>query len=279
MSHFRHSKRICDFITPAVAIFVGLLLTFPIFYGIFGAFKSPAEFSAYPPTFLPESFGYLENFRNALTQMPYFRYLLNSSVVALLGTTMRLAFAILAAYAFAFYEFRGKRALFFILLATMMFPADTLVVTNYLTITRLGLLNTYLAMSVTSFVGAAQMFMLRQNFRTMPRALREAAELDGCGDLRFLWRILLPMSRPVVVTLFIQSFITIWNSYLWPLLVTSSNDMRTIQVGVAMLTSIEDSNYYLVLAGATLSMLPSFLLFIILRRNITKSMEAGPLTG
>ena len=121
--------------------------------------------------------------------------------------------------------------------------------------------------------------MLRQNFRTIPRALHDAAELDGCGDIRFLTSVLLPISKPVLITLLVQSFITSWNSYLWPLLVTNSTDMRTVQVGVSMLTSIEDTNYYLVLAGVTLTLIPSLILFIILRRNITKGMTAGALVG
>jgi sn-glycerol 3-phosphate transport system permease protein len=262
-----------------LALVVGFVIVFPIVYGIFGAFKSPAEFSAYPPTFLPQSFAYFENFQNAFAQVPFLRFALNSFLVGVLASTLRLSFAALAAYAFVFYEFRLKKILFFLVLATMMLPGDTLLITNYLTITRLGLLDTYLGMAITSFVGAAQMFMLRQNFKTLPRSLKEAGEMDGCGDIRFLLAILLPISKPVLLTLYVQSFVTVWNAYLWPLLVTNTTKMRTVQVGITMITSFEETNYYLVLAGVALTLIPSFILFIFLRRSITRGMTAGALVG
>jgi sn-glycerol 3-phosphate transport system permease protein len=272
-------RKLFNVLTPIAAIAVGIVIVFPLVYGIFGAFKSPAEFSSYPPTVLPKSFLYTENFKNAMNIMPFWRYMFNSLIVASISSVVRITFAVLAAYAFAFYDFRGKNLLFFLLLATMMFPGDTLLVTNYLTVSQLGLMDTYLAMCITSFVGASQMFMLRQNFRTIPRDLRNAAELDGCGDLKFITKVLLPISKPVLITLLVQSFITSWNAYLWPLLVTNSAEMRTLQVGVSMLTSLEDTNYYLVLAGVTLSLLPSLVLFVIMRRNINKGMTAGALVG
>ncbi|MDD4080972.1 MAG: carbohydrate ABC transporter permease [Eubacteriales bacterium] len=263
----------------AAALALGLIIIFPIVYGILGAFKSPAEFSAYPPTFWPKSFAYTQNFSDAFARVPFLRFGFNSLVVALIGTVIRLLFAILAAFAFAFYDFRLKNALFLVVLATMMLPGDTLLVTNYLTVSRLRLLDSYLGMAITSFVGATQMFMLRQSFLTFPRELKDAGQMDGCGDLRFLATILLPISKPVLVTLFVQSFVTMWNAYLWPLLVTNSNHMRTIQVGITMITSFEDTNYHLVLAGVALSLIPAFLLFIILRRNIQRNMTAGALVG
>lgn len=275
----RQRKRLSDISVSIVSLLVGLLIVFPVVYGILGAFKSEAEFASYPPTLLPKSFLYLENFRSVWAQVPMTRFFFNSLAVAILGTSVRLIFAVLAAYSFVFYEFRGKKFLFFFILGTMMLPGDTLLVTNYQTITKLRLLDTYLGMAIVSFVGATQMFMLRQNFKSSPVALREASQLDGCGDIRFLLSILLPISKPVLLTLFVQGFIALWNAYLWPLLVTNKNEMRTIQVGITMLTTVEDTNYYLVLAGVALSLIPAFILFFFLRRNITRSMTAGALVG
>lgn len=279
MNQLKIQKQAENIAVQLLALVVGFVIVFPIVYGIFGAFKSPAEFSAYPPTFLPQSFAYFENFQNAFAQVPFLRFALNSFLVGVLASTLRLSFAALAAYAFVFYEFRLKKILFFLVLATMMLPGDTLLITNYLTITRLGLLDTYLGMAITSFVGAAQMFMLRQNFKTLPRSLKEAGEMDGCGDIRFLLAILLPISKPVLLTLYVQSFVTVWNAYLWPLLVTNTTKMRTVQVGITMITSFEETNYYLVLAGVALTLIPSFILFIFLRRSITRGMTAGALVG
>jgi len=279
MSGLKQRRMLGGIAVQITALLVGLTIIFPIIYGILGAFKSPAEFSAYPPSFWPKSFAYTQNFQDAFARVPFLRYGLNSLIVALIGTTARLLFAVLAAFAFAFYDFRFKKTLFLVILATMMLPGDTLLVTNYLTVSRLGLLNSYLGMAITSFVGATQMFMLRQSFLTFPRDLKEAGQIDGCGDLRFLATILLPISKPVLVTLSVQSFVTLWNAYLWPLLVTNSTNMRTIQVGITMITSFEDTNYHLVLAGETLSLIPAFLLFIVLRRNIHRNMTAGALVG
>ena len=279
MNQLKIQRQAENIAVQLLALVVGFVIVFPIVYGIFGAFKSPAEFSAYPPTFLPQSFAYFENFQNAFAQVPFLRFALNSFLVGVLASTLRLSFAALAAYAFVFYEFRLKKILFFLVLATMMLPGDTLLITNYLTITRLGLLDTYLGMAITSFVGAAQMFMLRQNFKTLPRSLKEAGEMDGCGDIRFLLAILLPISKPVLLTLYVQSFVTVWNAYLWPLLVTNTTKMRTVQVGITMITSFEETNYYLVLAGVALTLIPSFILFIFLRRSITRGMTAGALVG
>ncbi len=271
-------ERISDVLVSAVAILLGLVLIFPIIYCVCGAFKTPAEFNT--PALLPGSFGNLDNFRDALERADLIRYMGNSFIVAFFGTLVRLSFAVLAAYAFAYYEFRFKRFLFFLVLGTMMLPGDVLITTNYITVSRMHLLNSYLGMMIVSFVGASQMFMLRQRFMSVPKELKEAAELDGYGDLGYIFRVLLPVCRPVLVTLFVQGFITMWNSYLWPLLVTASApQMRTIMVGITKLNSWEDENYWLVLAGVCISLIPSLVLFIIMRRSLRKNGLDGALVG
>ena len=262
-----------------LSLLLGCVILFPLFYGLMGAFKSPAEFVAYPPTVFPQSFSYLKNFETVFTQVPMLRYFWNSLIVSTLSTLIRLLIAILAAYAFVFFQFPGKKALFFLLLGTMMLPADTLVITNYQTVSHLGLLDTYLGIGIVSFVGASQMFMLRQHFLSAPLPIREAAQMDGCGDLTFIFRILIPMSLPLLLTLFLQSFVAQWNAYLWPLLVTNTNEMRTVQIGITMLTTIEGTNYETVLAGSAVVMVPAVLLFIFLRRSITRTMSGGAIIG
>lgn len=268
-----------DALATILALTLGLVVVFPVLYGILGAFKTPAEFAAYPPQVIPKRFTYLENFRAVLAMIPYARYMLNSVLVAGLATTVRLLLALLAAFTFVFYAFKGQKTLFLLILGTMMLPGDTLILSNYLTVTRLGLLDTYLGMAITAFVGASQMFMLRQNFKILPPALREAGQIDGCGDFQFILRILLPIARPVLLTLLVQSFVTQWNAYLWPLLVTNQNTMRTIQVGITMLTTLDGTNYTVVLAGVALTLVPAFALFLMLRRNIVKGITAGALVG
>ena len=265
-------------LSDILVLLMALIVFFPILYGMLGAFKSPDEFAQQPPTVFPRSLGNLENFRTVFAMIPLFRFFLNSLIVAVSASVLRLLFATLAAYAFAFYEFRGRRALFFLLLGTMMLPPETLTIGNYRTVAALGLLDTYAGIIIVSLVGASQMFMLRQAFRQLPAYYRDAARLDGCGDIRFLVWILIPVYMPVLTTLFLQSFVAQWNAYLWPLLVTNSNVMRTVQVGITMLTGPESTNYETILAGVTLALIPSFLLFFLLRNRMTGSMRNGSLS-
>ncbi len=271
--------RLPDAVLGTLALMLGCLVMIPLFYGLMGALKQPSEFIAYPPTVFPESFGNLKNFETVFTQVPMLRYFWNSLIVAVGSTLIRLVIALLAAYAFVFFQFPGKKALFFVLLCTMLLPADTLVITNYQTVSRLGLLDTYLGIGIVSFVGASQMFILRQHFLSSPRPIREAAEIDGCGDLRFMVRILIPLSMPLLSTLFLQCFVAQWNAYLWPLLVTNTAGMRTVQIGITMLTTLEGTNYETVLAGAVVAVMPAAALYLCLRRTMNRALAGGAIVG
>lgn len=272
------NRRTRDILIPIIAILLGLILIFPLIYCICGAFKTPGEFM--DPKLLPGSFSYLENFREALQKGNLLRYAGNSFIVAFVGSVVRMVFSILAAYVFAYYEFPCKKLCFFFVLGTMMIPGDILLTANYLTVSKLHLLGTYTACMIVSFVSASQMFMLRQRFLTVPVSMREAAQIDGYGDIAYMRKILLPLCRPVLITLFVQSFINLWNAYLWPLIVTASApEMRTIMVGITRLNSWEDENYQLVLAGVCISLIPSLILFFIMRRSMRSPEENGAIVG
>ena len=271
-------RRTISVIVTIIAILIGLISVFPVVYTFTTAFKPRSEIAAYPPTVFPEE-PTLDNFKTALKRAPLFRFMANSLIMSIMGTVLRIVFALLAAYVFALYKFKGSNILFLILMGTMMLPGDTLLMTNYLTVSKLGLLDTYLGMCITSIVGASQMFMLRNYFKSLPRSLRDAAFIDGCKDMGYLFRIVLPLSKPVIMTLCVQTFITLWNSLLWPLLVTNDSEMRTVQVGITMLTTPLDTNYGLVLAGVSINLNPSFVLFVILRKNIKNRITDGALVG
>ena len=275
-----HKKKelIEEIVVSLVAIALGLVIIFPLIYCFLSSFKTPSEFL--DPKLLPSSFLNLDNYKAALERGNLLRYILNSFVIAFLGSAIRLIFSILAAYVFAFYDFKGKNVVFFMILGTMMIPSDVLLATNYLTVSRLHLLNTYMGVMVVSFVSASATFMLRQRFKTIPRDMREAASMDGYGDIWFILRVLLPITRPVVTTLFVQSFISLWNSYLWPLIATASSpEMRTVMVGITRLNSWEDENYQLVMAGVVISLIPSIILFLVMRRSLRKGGLEGSLVG
>ena len=277
MTH-RIKEQIEEIVVSLVAIALGLVIIFPLIYCFLSSFKTPSEFL--DPKLLPSSFLNLDNYKSALERGNLLRYILNSFVIAFLGSAIRLIFSILAAYVFAFYDFKGKNVVFFMILGTMMIPSDVLLATNYLTVSRLHLLNTYMGVMVVSFVSASATFMLRQRFKTIPRDMREAASMDGYGDLWFILRVLLPITRPVVTTLFVQSFISLWNSYLWPLIATASSpEMRTVMVGITRLNSWEDENYQLVMAGVVIALIPSIILFLIMRRSLRKGGLEGSLVG
>ena len=277
MTH-RRKEQIEEIVVSLVAIALGLVIIFPLIYCFLSSFKTPSEFL--DPKLLPSSFLNLDNYKAALERGNLLRYILNSFVIAFLGSAIRLIFSILAAYVFAFYDFKGKNVVFFMILGTMMIPSDVLLATNYLTVSRLHLLNTYMGVMVVSFVSASATFMLRQRFKTIPRDMREAASMDGYGDIWFILRVLLPITRPVVTTLFVQSFISLWNSYLWPLIATASSpEMRTVMVDITRLNSWEDENYQLVMAGVVISLIPSIILFLIMRRSLRKGGLEGSLVG
>ena len=277
MTH-RRKELIEEIVVSLVAIALGLIIIFPLIYCFLSSFQTPSEFL--DPKLLPSSFLNLENYKAALERGNLLRYILNSFVIAFLGSAIRLIFSILAAYVFAFYDFKGKNVVFFMILGTMMIPSDVLLATNYLTVSRLHLLNTYMGVMVVSFVSASATFMLRQRFKTIPRDMREAASMDGYGDIWFILRVLLPITRPVVTTLFVQSFISLWNSYLWPLIATASSpEMRTVMVGITRLNSWEDENYQLVMAGVVISLIPSIILFLVMRRSLRKGGLEGSLVG
>ena len=277
MTH-RRKELVEEIVVSLVAIALGLVIIFPLIYCFLSSFKTPSEFLN--PKLLPSSFLNLDNYKAALERGNLLRYILNSFVIAFLGSAIRLIFSILAAYVFAFYDFKGKNVVFFMILGTMMIPSDVLLATNYLTVSRLHLLNTYMGVMVVSFVSASATFMLRQRFKTIPRDMREAASMDGYGDLWFILRVLLPITHPVVTTLFVQSFISLWNSYLWPLIATASSpEMRTVMVGITRLNSWEDENYQLVMAGVVISLIPSIILFLVMRRSLRKGGLEGSLVG
>lgn len=205
--------------------------------------------------------------------------MLNSLFIAVTVTLVRLILSSLSAYAFAFMNFKGKNFLFFYVIGTMMIPAEALLISNYLTINSLGLIDTYMGVMAVYFVSATQVFMLRQNFKTVSLSLREAAFLDGCTDLKFYLRICVPISVPVFTSLGISSFIHVWNAYLWPLLVTNNDQMRTVQVGISLLSNPDSPVKGPVFAAVALSLLPAVVIFAISQRSIVQGISAGAVKG
>lgn len=257
-----------------VCLGLAFLMLFPILYAASVSLMEQKDVLSSPPHFLPPK-ATLENYVTAFTRTPLIRYMVNSFIVAGICSISRVLVASTSAFAFSFMEFKGKKILFFLTLSTMMIPPDVLIVANFMTISKMNLVNTYIGMCSVFLVSAANIFMLRQHFLGFSKSLQEAAAIDGCGNLRFFFQILLPTSRPVLTTVFLSSFVNVWNQYLWPMLVTNRNELRTIQVGITMLKDRESAIFGPVMAGVVVALVPTVLLFIVFQKHIVAGMMSG----
>lgn len=267
-------KKWDDYLVQLVCIIVALIILFPILYAISVSFMEQKDILSNPPNLLPNKITF-ENYITAFTRTDLLRYMFNSFVVATIVSISRVVIGLMAAFGFSFFEFRFKKVLFMLTITTLMIPPDVLIGSNFQTISKLGLVNTYLGMSSIFLVSAANIFLLRQNFLGFSKSLREAAAIDGCGNVKFFTKILIPISKPVIVTIFISSFVNMWNQYVWPMLVTNQNEMRTIQVGITMLKDRESTIFGPVMAGAVIALIPTVLIFILFQRKIVSGMMAG----
>lgn len=256
------------------AIAIGLLLIFPILYAFFISLMPANQILSNPPSIFPKTIIW-DNYIVAVTKTLLFRYMWNSLVLAGISSVVRVLTASLAAYSFTFFRFPGKNILFMACLGTMMIPADIVLVANYSTVSRLGLVNTYLGVMVVFFVSAVNIFVMRQHFLGFSKSLKEAAYIDGCGNFKFYAQILMPTSVPVITTVFISAFIGTWNTYLWPLLVTNSNEMRTVQVGITMLNFPDGTVYGPIMAASILVIIPTIIVFVSFQKKIVEGMMSG----
>ena len=275
----RRKKNAKSALVQGIALICGLIIITPVLYCLSISFMKVSDILSRPPKLVPSEL-YLGNYITAWTKSRIPRYLLNSLFVSLVCSIVRIITASLAGYGFAFLDFKGKNLLFTLVLGTMLIPGDVILTSNYFTVSQMGLVNTYLGIMILYFVSANNIFMMRQHFLTVSKTLREAAQIDGCSDLRFYFQILLPISMPTLVTVFISSFISTWNMYLWPLIVAnSSNEMRTVQIGLKTLNFAEQTSYGGTMAGAMIILIPTLVVFMLFQRKIVSGMTAGSEKG
>lgn len=274
-------NKIKDIFFQVFCIALSLILIFPVIYAVLISFMPQDEILTTELNILPSTFGYLENYKIVFEKTQIFRFMFNSFIMAFVSSIVRIIVASLGAYSFAFFEYKGKNLLFGLVVGSMIIPADVLVVQNYFTVSDMGLINTYLGMMITFFISGMNVFIMRQNFLTYSKSIREAALVDGCSNFKFYARILMPSNISSIMTVFISSFVGTWNTYLWPLLVTNVDEMRTAQVAVTMLNVNEGSSYGpgAVMAAATVILIPSVLVFLIFQRKIVGGMMAGAVKG
>lgn len=259
-------------------IALGLVVISPIIYCVLISFMEPAEILTKELHLIP-NYLYLVNYIKAVTQTDIFRFMLNSFIVAFVSSVVRIITASCAAYSFAFFNYPLKKPLFYLTIGTMIIPMDVLLVQNYFTVSGMNLINTYTGMMIIFFVSGMNIFVIRQYFMGYSVSLKEAAHIDGCSNLRFFLQILLPTTTPALITVFISSFVGTWNTYLWPLIVTNVNEMRTAQVAITMLNTEASSDYGVVMAAATIILLPSIIVFLLFQRKIVGGMMGGAVKG
>ena len=254
------------------------VVLFPLLYAVSVSFMDLDEVFAKPPQLLPSSLSFTY-YAEALRTAPLIRFLLNSLVMSVGIVSGQLALCSLAAFSFAYFDYRGKSLVFMAMLATMMIPGESIVISNYMTIGDLGWLDSFQALILPGTASALSVFFLRQAFLRVPHELYEVARMDGCGNFRYLVQLLLPLCRTQLSALGVYTYISAWNQYLWPLLVTNKTNMRTVQVGIGMLQNSEALSVNLVMAGIVVVLLPSVIMFFLGQRQILSGAFAGAIKG
>lgn len=268
-----------EFLGTVFRILIGILVLSPLLLGLSYSFRSDSEIMTTKGfTLFPKEFT-LENYEWVMRYVPVARYIFNSMIHYVLIIGAQIITCSLAGFAFACFNFKGKKLLFNAMLFAMMIPGEVTLIANYLQVTGWGLSNTYLGMVITALVSSMGIFMLRQFYMSLPKELKEAAVLDGCSNLGYWWRIALPLSRPTLASLAIYEFVSIYNRYMWPLLMAEGEDMYTIQIGMAMLKGAEGDNLGVILAGAVICIIPVLIVFVFGQKYIVAGMVSGGVKG
>ena len=271
-------KRIRKTVLVAVNIIFALFMLFPLLYSVSVSIMPGDELFTMDLNIIP-SHPTFENYIRAFTQVPLVRFILNSFLVAGCITIGQIITCSLAAFAFSFLEFKGKNFLFMLVMATMMVPGEAVIISNYLTVSSMGILDTYLVLILPSLTSAMGIFLFRQFYMTFPISLYESAKLDGCGNLRFIVKILIPLTKSAIGAMAVYTFINAWNMYMWPLLVTGSEEMRTVQIGISMLNSVDAQSITLMMAGVVAIIIPSMVIFIVGQKQLISGMFSGAVKG
>lgn len=274
-------KIVATILTYAFLIFMAIIIIFPFYWMINSSLKSDVEYREAVPTFWPRQVMF-ENYVTAFKAANLNTLFKNTLFVGVVSTLLSLVITVLAAFAFARLEFKGKNILFTCLLATMMIPGELFTITNYLTVNSLGWINTYTVLIVPFLVSVFYIYLLRQNFMQIPNELYLAAKVDGTSDLKYLWKVMIPLALPTLISITILKMMGAWNSYIWPRLVANDEAHRLITNGLrgaAFLTETGETHYPQQMAAVAIVSLPLFVVFIFLRKYIMKGVSRSGIKG
>ncbi|TKR22467.1 carbohydrate ABC transporter permease [Cellulomonas hominis] len=272
----RQRPHVASYLTMVLATIV---LGAPLIWMLLASLKTSQELYQFPVQWLPGAPG-LDNYAQAADTVPLGRLLLNSVGLTVVGAGLKVVLGLTCAYALVFLEIPFKKLVFGLVIATLMIPPQVTIIPNYTLVADLGWLNTYQGILVPGLASAFGTFLFRQHFLTLPGSILEAAELDGAGHWRKLWRFVVPMSTPTIAAVTLVSVVTEWNDYLWPFLVIDRADKMTLPIGLTLLQNIDGlTNWGVLLAATVVVTLPILVVFLVLQRRLVAGLTAGAVTG
>lgn len=260
-------------VSHAVMIVVVLLTLIPMLYAVLLATQVPEQYYQFPPRFLPGG-SLLDNTRYVWNDIHMGRLLLNTTIISLVVAIGKIFLSILAGFAFVYFDFPGKGWVFVLILLTHMLPVPVRIVPTFELLDQMGWVDTYAGLTVPFLASATGTLLFRQLYQTIPPSLADAARIDGAGPMRFLWSIVMPLSRTNIAALFLVEFIYMWNQYLWPLIIANSNATRVVQIGLKQLVATDAAvDWHYVMAGTVISTLPPLIILIVLQRSLLEGMS------
>ena len=274
-------KVVSKTLTYAFLIFMALIVIFPFYWMIISSLKSLPEYKLPNPTFWPKQI-MLSNYINAFNTASLGKLFVNTMIVGIVSTILSLVITVLSAFAFARLEFKGRDTLFAALLATMMIPGELFTITNFITVYKLGWMKTYTVLIVPFLVSVFYIYLLRQNFLQIPNELYLAAKVDGTSDIKYLWKVMIPLALPTIISITILKMMGAWNSYIWPRLVANDENHRLITNGLrtAFETTVAgEVDYPVQMAAVATVSFPLFLVFVFLRKYIMKGVSRSGIKG
>ncbi len=255
-----------------------LIMVFPFYWMFIGGLKSASEVASFPPVWWPSKLMF-ENYKTAWNYAPFGTYLVNSLITVLSSITVTTFTTIIAAFAFSRLKWKGRDTVLTLLLAMMMVPFEMLVITNYMTIAKLGLIDTKWALIIPFTSSIFYTYILRNFFVSISDSLYNSARIDGCSNWKYLWRVMVPIARPSLVTIILLNGLASWNSFMWPLLVVNSKVNRTLPLGLYAFVTEAGTHFELMMAASTLIVLPAIILFLFARKYIVQGVARGGLKG
>ena len=259
-------------------VIFAIITVFPFYWMISSSLKSGFEVIQPPPTMLPEHVMW-SNYSTAFSMAPFGRYFINTIIVTVLSIVSTVVISILSAFAFSHLEFKGRDLIFSIFIASMMIPGEVLIVNNFKTISNLGMIDTYTSLFIPYAASVLYIYMLREFFLTVPKPLYYAAKIDGAGDWKFLWKVLVPIAKPSIITISILVGINSWNAFLWPLLVTNNENMRVLATGLTAFQSDAGNQYELLMAASSIITVPIVGVYVFLHKKIMNGISLGGTKG